>query len=94
MKFGADVVSLTARAADNDRVNYPAFEAADEMAAARMVANWEAARKYGEDGTSSWISAKDGSPGTYLACIGVGGHRASGYVIEGVTLEIRLFPVE
>lgn len=94
MKFGADVVSLTANKADNDRVNYPAFEAADEMSAARMVADWEAARKYEEDGHSSWIEAKDGAPGIYLAFVGVGGHRHGGYVMNGVTIEVRLFPVK
>lgn len=92
MKFNAQIVHLTARAQDNDRVEWAGFDATDEWDAARKVADWDAKRRHGDDGMSSWLSHLDN--GSFRSFVGTGECKAGGYVIDGVTIEIRLTPVK
>lgn len=94
MQYAADVVHRTARKQEDDRFCAVPIEAADERDAVRRVADMAAARKYGDEGQSSWIEAIDGNPGHYLSFIGVGGFKASGYQLDGVTISIHVWSVE
>lgn len=94
MKFGADVIHLSARKADDDRINYPLVDATNATVAAAMVANWAAKRKYGEHGdhcVGSIAPASLDRQLTFLAAIGRWEFAEGKGTCVGVTIEIRLY---
>jgi hypothetical protein len=94
MRYGADVVHLTARPQDDDRFSVVPVEARDPAAAARAVAHIAAERKYEELGTVGFIN-ECGSSGTrsmFRAHIGVQYRSETGIATKGVSVSIAIWP--
>lgn len=87
-RYTADVVHLTAVAGQDDRFCTVAFEGADAYAAARLVANMAARRRYGEGAESSFL-VKTGE-GEFNAAIGCYRREGGWGRVAGVTIVIRL----
>lgn len=87
-RYTADVVHLSACAGDDDRFCTVPFEGADEHAAARLVADMAARRRYGDDAESSFLQRMN--PCQFTAAIGNYQRRGGYGRVAGVTILIRL----
>lgn len=94
MKYGADVVHLTAHPRDDDRFSVVPVEARDPAAAARAVAHIAAERKYEEHGTVGFINecGQSGTRSMFRAHIGMQKRSESGIVTVGVSVSIAVWP--
>jgi hypothetical protein len=94
MRYGADVVHLTARSQDDDRFSVVPVEARDPAAAARAVAHIAAERKYEEGATVGFINeaGKSGTRAMFRAHIGRQFRSDDGIVTKGVSISIAIWP--
>jgi hypothetical protein len=90
-RFHSEVVTLTTRAADDDRFTVVPIEAADAPSAARRIAESAARRRYDDDGSVGYL-AWDGTDGWYRATIGVQHPSQDGIVLKGVSILIHVWP--
>ena len=91
--FNSEVVTLAARRVDEDRFSVVPIEAADAMSAAQRIAEIATRRRYAENGSVGYVSPAEGV-GRYRAAIGVQYPSDDGITLKGVTVEIRVWPVE
>lgn len=92
MKFTANVDHESARPHEADHFCTVPIEGDGAFDAARTVANLAARRRYGDDGEAAYVEQVDRM--RFRAAIGVF-HAVEGQgVVKGVTVNIRLFPVE
>jgi hypothetical protein len=92
-RFHSEVVTLTTRAADDDRFTVVAIEAADAPSAARRIAEIAARRRYEDAGSVGYLSW-DGTGGYYRASIGVQHPSQDGITLRGVTISIHVWPTD
>jgi hypothetical protein len=97
-RFHSDVVTLSARRADEDRFTVVPIEAADAISAARQIAEIAARRRYGDDGSVGYVSpaalVHNMQDGFYRATIGVQHPANDGIMLRGVTISIHVWPAE
>lgn len=93
MRYAADVSHHSVRPHDDDRFCVVPIEAANEIEAARAVAEIAAARRYEETGSVSYLSPAMGD-GWFRASIGEQKRSADGIALHGVTISIHVWPVE
>ena len=91
-RFHSEVVTLSARRADEDRFTVVPIMAADAMSAAQQIAEIATRRRYQENGSVGYVSPAEGV-GRYRAAIGVQYYPSDdGITLRGVTVEIHVWP--
>jgi hypothetical protein len=93
MRYAADVVHQSARAQDDDRFCVVPVEAANDMEAARKVAEIAATRRYEEEGSVGRLALQS-RPGWFWASIGVQEQSHDGVALRGVTISIHVWSVD
>jgi hypothetical protein len=100
-RFHSEVVTLSARKADDDRFSVVPIEAADAISAARRIAEIAARRRFEGDGCVGYLSPDsaevvmgDHSHEWYRATIGVQHPANDGIVLKGVTISIHVWPTD
>jgi hypothetical protein len=93
-RYHAEVIHLTAKPADDDRFCTVPFEAEHPYAAARLVANMAATRKYGDESNvmSSFLQFLDDGDPSFRATIGAAHWfpEPGTCGVVGVTIKIRI----
>ena len=92
-RFHSEVVTLSARLADEDRFTVVPIMAADAMSAAQQIAEIATRRRYQENGSVGYVSPAEGV-GRYRAAIGVQYPSDDGIVLKGVTISIHVWPTD
>ena len=92
-RFHSEVVTLSARLADEDRFTVVPIMAADAMSAAQQIAEIATRRRYQENGSVGYVSPAQGV-GRYRAAIGVQYPSDDGITLRGVTIEIHVWPTD
>jgi hypothetical protein len=95
-RFHSEVVTLSARKADDDRFTVVPIEAADAMSAAQRIAEIAARRRYSDDGSVGYVQPVQWSAANadawYRATIGIQHPANDGIVLKGVTISIHVWP--
>jgi hypothetical protein len=92
-RYHSEIITLSAKKADDDRFTVVPIEAADAMSAAQRIAEIAARRRYSDDGSVGYVSPS-ATTGWYRAAIGVQQRSHDGIALKGVTISIHVWPTD